>query len=156
MHLNLDMADGGVEDCLAKTAGAKKVEVLEQICEGHGFGRIFDVEEKQLESFVNELIGALNTKKYILFKGEKQTVKRVATFCGAGLNESAISRAKDADLLISADISHHVVSYALDEGKSVLQLTHYASEYPVLKALCEQLTKKIKINGYVYVDERFL
>ncbi len=156
MHLNLDMATDGVEDSLAKLAGAKSFEVLEVITEEHGFGRLFSVDEQPLESYVNTLIGALNTTKYMLFNGGNKTVKKVATFCGAGLNEGAIIRAKDADLLISADVSHHVVSFALDQGKSVLQLTHYASEYPVLKKLCETLTENLKINGYVYVDYRFL
>lgn len=156
MHLNLDMANGGVEDSLANIAGAKQFEVLNYITENNGFGRIFNVEEQPLKSYVNALIGALNTQKYILFEGKNKTVKRVATFCGAGLNEGMIAKAYDADLLISADIPHHVVSYALDQGKSVLQLTHYASELPAMQVLAKTLQEKLKINGYVYVDKRFL
>lgn len=156
MHLNLDIATDGVEDCLARKCGAKDFKILEYITENHGFGRMFSIEEQPLESYVNQLIAALNTTKYILFKGEKQTVKTVATFCGAGLDESAVKRAQEADLLISADVSHHVAAFALDNGKSVLQLTHYASEYLATTTLCEKLIKKLKINGYVFTDHRFL
>ena len=156
MHLNLDMADEGVEYCLAKLVGAKQTEILEKITETNGFGRIFEIQPKPLESVVNEVIGALNTKKYLLFEGENKTVKKIATCCGAGLNEKQIARAMDADLLISADISHHVISYALDMGKSVLQLTHYASEYKVFDKLIENLNKRIKINCHQFIDRRFL
>lgn len=155
-HLNLDIADEGVEYSLAKIVGAKHTEVLEKITETNGFGRIFEIEPKPLESVVNEVIGALNTKNYMLFKGENKLIKKVATFCGGGLREHLINMALEADLLISADISHHVLSHALDMGKSVLQLTHYASEYHVFNKLIENLNKEIKINCHQFVDHRFL
>lgn len=156
-HLNLDIASQGIEDYLASFAGAKDTKILTYVTENNGFGRVFNVEATSCECVVNRLIEALSTDKYIFFGDKNKTCNKVATFCGAGLSEADIALAKEADLLVSADISHHVLLSALNQGKSVLQLTHYASEVFAMKSFVEELfEKEIKMKCYFYVDKRFL
>ncbi|MBR4419817.1 MAG: Nif3-like dinuclear metal center hexameric protein [Clostridia bacterium] len=156
-HLNLDTAAGGIEDGLAKLAGAKDTKTLTFVNENYGFGRIFKIETEKAENVVNSVIGALNTTKYIFFGCKDTPISTVATFCGAGLSEQGINLASEADLLISADISHHVLLTALNKGKCVLQLTHYASEVFAMKAFIEELfERKLKMKYYFCVDERFI
>lgn len=156
-HLNLDSADDGIEDRLASFVGGDETEIISYINETHGFGRIFSVEEQTAESVVNRVIGALSTTKYMFFGEKNKPVSRVATFCGAGLGEQDVLKASGADLLISADIPHHVLLLALNQGKCVLQLTHYASEVFAMKSFIEEIfEKEIKIKCYFYVDDRFI
>ena len=156
-HLNLDSANGGIDDTLARFAGAKDTRILTHVNETNGFGRVFSVPETTCENLVNRLIAQLHTDKYMFFGNKDKKVNTVATFCGAGLGEEGISNASEADLLISADIQHHVLLAALNQGKCVLQLTHYASEAFAMKTFVEELfEKEINIKCYFYVDKRFL
>ena len=156
-HLCLDTANGGIEDTLASFAGANQTEVLQKVNETNGFGRKFVVANQTAESVVNALIANLNTDKYMFFGDKNTLVNKVATFCGAGLSEQGIASASDCELLISADISHHVLLSALNQGKCVLQLTHYASEvFAMQKFVKELFENQLKMKYYFYTDKRFL
>lgn len=156
-HLNLDSADGGIEDRLAKICGEKNnAAINEYIDEKHGFGRIFEVAEEAAESVVNRVIGGLSTKKYIFYGDKNMPVKRVGSFCGAGLNEAAANMADNCDLYISSDMQHHVILSLLERGKCVLQLTHYASEVTPMRLFIENLFKDKGVDYYFYIDERFM
>lgn len=156
-HLCLDIANGGIEDGLAEFFGTKNVKILESVIQTNGFGRAFDVEPKSFEEICRSFTQTFNLSKFMAFGKKNAVITKVATFCGAGLDESAIKRAYDCDLLISADIQHHVLLAALEQGKCVLQLTHYASEVFAMKKFAQKLCdQKIKINNCFYFDERFL
>ena len=156
-HLCLDVANNGIEDNLALFAGAKQSEILQKVNEGHGFGRKFDISPKTAENVVNELIATLSTDKFMFFGDKNSVVNKIATFCGSGLSEQSIYLARDCDLLISADISHHVLLSALNQGKCVLQLTHYASEMLAMKHFVKELFEnQLKMKYYFYTDKRFL
>ena len=156
-HLNLDVASGGIDDGLASLAGAKQTQTLTYVNETNGFGRRFSVEPQTAESVVNALIGKLSATKYMFFGDKNKTISTVSTYCGAGLGEQDVYKAEGVDLLISADIPHHVLLAALNSGKAVLQLTHYASEAFAMKNFVEEkLQKQLEIKCYFYVDERFI
>ncbi|MDY4186630.1 MAG: Nif3-like dinuclear metal center hexameric protein [Candidatus Borkfalkiaceae bacterium] len=163
-HLNLDIAKSGIDDglceILCESANGNvenfNPEIKEIITDGRGFGRAFKVKPQPLETLVNGLIGALNIKKYMLFGDEKRVIKRVASFCGAGLDEAAVENENEADLLVSADIPHHVLLAALEKNKCVLQLTHYSSEAFAFERFVKKLCKNLKIKTRFYFDERFL
>lgn len=157
-HLNFDSASGGIEDTLAKFAGAiSQPQIIKYVNETNGFGRKFFVNEQTAESVVNSLIAQLPSQNYMFYGNKEQVVKRVATFCGAGLGEDGVNSASDCDMLISADMQHHVILSALEQGKCVLQLTHYASEAFAMKAFVTELFEKgLKIKNYFYLDKRFL
>lgn len=158
-HLNLDIARGGIDDELARICGARKGKTLtnEEIDGGLGFGRYFDVEPQTIEQLTQKITAALNTSKYILFGNSSEIVSKAGSFCGAGLSEEiACSNGVQAELLISADIPHHVVLAALENGKSVLQLTHYASEAAPFFVFASAICEKLKTEQRFFRDERFL
>ena len=155
-HLSLDTACGGIEDGLARAIGAEQTKILEPTADGYGFGRYFEITEQTFKSVIEKLNRSFATDKMLAFGDENRQISKVASFCGAGLDEAAIENAGDADLLVSADISHHVLLAALEKDKCVLQLTHYASEVFAMKAFCEAFCKENDINHKFYIDERFL
>ena len=155
-HLNLDAAVNGIDDTLASLAGATETEIIDYVNETRGFGRKFSISPTTAESVVNRLIRALSTDKYMFFGNKNAVVDSVATFCGAGLNEQSASTV-NAQLLISADIPHHVLLAGLNSGKCILQLTHYASEAIAMKHFVENsFANKINIKCYFFTDKRFL
>lgn len=156
-HLNFDVAVDGIDDRLAKMAGANQTQTLMYVNESRGFGRRFCIEPQTAGSVVNALIAQLSTNKYMFFGDKERVVKTISTHCGAGLSEQDVFKGEEVDLFISADIPHHVLLSALNRGKAVLQLTHYASEAFAMKGFMEEvLQEQLNIKCYFYVDERFL
>lgn len=92
----------------------------------------------------------------MFFGNKNRRIKRVASFCGAGLDEQAVIKSENEDLLVSADIPHHVLLAALEKNKCVLQLTHYSSEAFAFERYAKKLCEKLKIKTRFYFDERFI
>ena len=135
MHLNLDVAPGGIDECLQCAVCGCNNEVaahtsIMHAVENAGYGRAYDVEETTLDALADRLKTALETQRVIVYGKEDATVKRAASFCGAGSDEAAVqfAVAQGADVIVSADFKHHVIALALEKGLNVIALTHYASE----------------------------
>ena len=169
-HLNLDCAKEGVDQCFANMLGAGagsgffsglfgagRCELTLDFGHGTGYGRRF-AADTTLGEFANAAVDNLKTQCFV-FGDKQKRIKSVASFCGAGLSEKEID-AVDADVYCSSDIAHHVIKYALEKGKAVLQFTHYASEkwgiinlYRHFCGLKEIINNDIKL--YFFDDERF-
>lgn len=155
-HLSLDTAVGGIDDGLAELCGAENAVVLEQTVDGRGFGRAFEVKPATFSEYVGCITDKIRTTKYFAFGNPDTKIDKMATFCGAGLDESSISLAGDCRMYVSADIPHHVLLAALEKGKCVLQLTHYASEAIAMKNFAARVCEQNKIKYRFYLDERFM
>lgn len=155
-HLSLDTAVNGIDDGLAKLCGGEKITVLEETVDGRGFGRSFDVNPDTFNNKVKQITQKIGTTKFFAFGAPDKQIKKMASFCGAGLDEGAIARAGDCEMLVSADIPHHVLLAALEKGKCVLQLTHYASEAVAMQNFAEAFCQQNKIKYRFYLDERFM
>ena len=156
-HLNLDCAKEGVDHCFASALGAKKCDLVLDFGRGAGYGRVFSVD-----TTVKEFAEAANARlktRCMIYGDEKARVKRVASFCGAGLSEKEVESV-NADLYCSADVPHHVIKLALEKGSAVLVFSHYASEkdgiinlYRHFCGLKQIIDNEIKL--YFFDDERF-
>lgn len=157
MHLNADCAPFGVDYHLAKAVGANDCENLpKQRIEGGGYGRVFSVEDQTAEELCKKVKAELGAKNVLVF-GKENMVKKVATFCGAGVDNEAMAIAKQngANVIISADIKHNYVSDALDLKMSVIQFTHYASENYGFKKIYQILKDKLGVYSE-YRDENVM
>ncbi len=102
-------------------------------CGNGAYGRAYDVADGaavSAEALKEALDGTLGGRHTLLFANEGKTVKRAASFCGAGADEEAIAFAakNGADALISSDFKHHILKEAVSRGMAVIAPTHYASE----------------------------
>ncbi|MBO5525585.1 MAG: Nif3-like dinuclear metal center hexameric protein [Clostridia bacterium] len=127
MHLNLDLANGGIDDSLMNALGGERPVVMEEVPLGT-YGKVYDVDGFDFPLYIEKIKRALETERVIGY-GNKP-VRRVASFCGAGIGEQAISFAKQngADTVVSADWKHHLITGTLEQGMNAIVLTHYASE----------------------------
>ena len=61
-----------------------------------------------------------------------------------------------ADVLVSADIAHHMITGLFYNGVNVVQLTHYASEVYGFKKIAQSLAPSLGCSVCVYVDAQLM
>ena len=144
MHLNLDCAKQGIDYFLANGLGAKNQEIIYNLGNDCGYGRNFEVSETA-KSLKQNYINTFETQNVMFFGDANKKINKVASFCGSGLDIAEIELAKDVDIYISSDIKHHVILYALEKGKCVMNVSHYSSEVYGYKQFFNQI--KGKLNG---------
>ena len=168
MHLNFDCAAGGIDEWLLRAlvgnegkdgnGEGKKAEILEPLASpGCGYGRVCEIAPLSAEELAARTAKVLSARKVWCYGGQK-TVRRVASFCGAGGSESGVKQAAaaNADCIVSADFKHHVVTMALEYGMSVIQFTHYATENYGFQKIYEQIRQRLGAESCYFSDERLL
>lgn len=155
-HLNLDCAPGGIDEELMLGLGGSGGKLMHPLSDG-GYGRVYPVHAEQLPAFAERIRARFSTERMLVY-GERP-VKKVASFCGAGLDESAVAFAcgRGADTVVSSDAKHHIIAALVERGVNVVLMTHYASEQYGFVRFAERLKEKIKGTPVrVFTDERFL
>ncbi len=159
MHLNLDIASSGIDQCLAIGLGATSVEILEKITDTKGYGRLFTIKKTNTDEFFNNVKQKFQTDKAL--KYGNQTVEKIASFCGAGADsalKALLSKTVDFDTVVTADIPHHVLKELIEKGKNVIVLSHYASEQYGFNEFYKLVTNLVgdKVETFNFLDERFM
>ncbi len=156
MHLNLDCAKEGIDHFLAKGLGGEKIEILDVLGDGVGYGRIYSVDTTANDVYSNYK-RTFNTDKVLLYGENDAKITKIASFCGAGLDYAEIESAikNGAQMVVSADISHHVLLRAIESGLSVLNCSHYSSENYGMKKVAEYFGKKLNEKIFFFDDKRF-
>lgn len=157
MHLNFDAAERGIDYYLMRGLGGSNPHILSAV-EGGGYGRVYDIQPVACGKFIEDVKNAFSTKRIIFHGEENRTVKRVASFCGAGLDDEAVAFAKSnkADVAVSSDLSHHRISELVESGTAVLQLTHYCAESYGFGEIYKSVKMILGIPSSFYLDERFV
>ena len=168
MHLNLDVVSGGIDESLMagilrasnKTAGAcmsSRVVIMHPV-EGGGYGRSYDVEAITLGQLKENIKKEFSTDRVLIYGDENKKITRVASFCGAGGDEEGILFAKrnGANVVVSADFKHHVITLAVESGLSVIALTHYASENYGFQKYYDKIRQQVEIPCVYHTDEELL
>ncbi|MBQ8291636.1 MAG: Nif3-like dinuclear metal center hexameric protein [Clostridia bacterium] len=164
MHLNLDAAEGGIDESLmdgilcsagAGTRSNATIAVMHPLSQG-GYGRVYDVPEQSLFSLAENMKREFHAERIAVY-GEDKKIKRVASFCGAGVDEEAIAFAvaNGANVLVSSDFKHHHITFAKETGLSVVALTHYASENYGFEKYGKKISRSVSIPC-VFVTENDL
>jgi len=155
-HLNLDCAAGGIDECLMRGLGGNSSQAVMHTLSAGGYGRVFEVKPLSMTAFVQRARETFSTRRTVSY-GDRP-VRRVASFCGAGMDEESICFAAEhgADTFVSSDGKHHLVLTAQDLGMNVLLLTHYAAETYGFREFYRSMTKKSGVRSEFFADEQFL
>ncbi len=167
MHLNLDSAKGGIDECLMEgishSAGATRgagTRLIATQCkmEQGAYGRAYEIIPTPLGELARAMKATFNSERVELYGDKNKSVRRVASFCGSGADEKAIAFAKanGAEVVVSSDFKHHVLSLALEVGLSVITLTHYASESYGFKKYYEKISRQVQIPCIYHEDKGLL
>lgn len=155
-HLNLDCAPGGVDESLMNGLGGERAEQIMEPLSAGGYGRVFSVKERAFARFVADAKQTFRTGRAIAY-GERP-VKKVACFCGAGMNEKSVAfaLANGADTFVSSDGKHHLIAGAVQSGMNVLLLTHYAAETYGFYRFYQKIKERSGVSCEFFADERLL
>lgn len=155
-HLNLDTAKTGIDYYLAKGLGAEKQEILMPLGKDVGYGRKFKTNIT-LNELVKHIQKEFNTDKVLVYGDLNKKINVVCSFCGAGLDYNELSLSNDADLIVSADIPHHILKECLQRNKCVVQLTHYASEIYGFTKFYNWIKREFEnLNVFLHVESIYL
>ena len=183
MHLNLDCVDGGIDESLMegvyvssgkssgkageltcdKTACEDKPRALALMhpvdeAQNCGYGRVYDVQATSLSTLVEAMQKTFSTQRIVYYgKGDKKIV-RAASCCGGGGDEAAVEFAvkNGADVLISSDFKHHVLTLAKERNLAVIALTHYAAENYGFEKYYQKIRRQVGIPCEYYTDRDLL
>ena len=144
-HTNLDAAQGGVNDCLARALGLTEVEQLHQDgVDGqgrpYGVGRVglahgSGLTAKAYAAFVKERLGAASVR----FADGGKPVHRVAVgggSCGSMLRDAL---EKGCDTFVTADVKYDQYLEARALGLTLMDAGHFATEQVVVAPLAQFL-----------------
>lgn len=137
-HTNLDMAVGGVNDVLAKTLNLQGVEILENVTEEYGIGRVGNLAEPMtLQSFLAQVAGQLECS-HLAYQGDlHRQVQRVALCGGSGISYLSAAKKAGADVYVTGDMKYHDAQLASELGICVVDAGHFGTEKQIVKALAE-------------------
>lgn len=146
-HLNLDVARGGIDDCLMQGLGGERAEKEMDVLSLGSYGKLFETEKKSMEEFLQAAGNTFCTRRIVSY-GSKP-VQRIASFCGAGLDERALRFAAEngADTIVSSEGKHHLILAAREKGLNLVFLTHYASEFYGMKQFYQKLKGQAALSG---------
>ncbi len=158
MHLNLDVAKGGIDDCLCKGLGGKNPKIIDQIDSDCGYGKEAEIDGVEIEQFVNEIKAKFGSEKIVFYGAGK--VEKIASFCGGGASEAmdkVASGLTDADTIITSDMAHHQLLSLISAEKKVIIIPHYVSEEYGFKKFFDAVSQKVdKTSMYYFTDKRFM
>ncbi len=139
MHTNYDKAKNGVNDVLAELLGLNNITQL-------ALGRIGEIKRTTAPEFASFISKKLDT--HVQYTGNSE-IRKVMVVGGSGFRREYIDIALEhgVDALVSGELRHDALRYA---GELCLfDATHYATEAPAMKRLCERLPVES-----VYIEDK--
>ncbi len=151
-HTNADVADPGVSDALAAALGVTATRPVVAAEAGPvGLGRIGELPQSMtLADFADVVATALPpTRHGVRVAGDvARTVRRVAVCGGSGDSLLAPATAQGADVLVTADLKHHrALEHLEDGGCAIIDVAHWASEWPWLDQAARLLAEDLSAEG---------
>lgn len=135
-HTNLDQADGGINETLAKVIG---LENIGKVTDSEGFVyRIGETKEPiSADDFAKEVSSILNLPvKYV---GTNSHIKRVAVCSGSGGSMLGEVAQTGVDAFVTADVKHDVFLDAHSIGMVLLDAGHFNTEDIIVEPLAKEL-----------------
>jgi putative NIF3 family GTP cyclohydrolase 1 type 2 len=160
-HTNADRAPStGVNDALAAVLELRNAVPLEPTFADPraGLGRVGDLAAPMtLRDFAAHAAAVLPaTVGGVRAAGNPdRPIRRVAVCGGSGGSTLAAADAAGADVLLTSDLKHHLVSEALESsGPALCDVAHFASEWPWLPVAADALSRDLSGRIEVAVSER--
>lgn len=130
MHTNYDVL--GMAELSAVILGLNDAEVLEVTDYEHmeGIGRVGELsEEMTLQECCKLVKDKFQLENVKVFGDVNKIVKRVAISPGSGKGMAEVALEKQADVLVTGDISHHEGIDAVAQGITIIDAGHYGLEH---------------------------
>lgn len=147
-HTNLDQAENGINQMLARLFELQNIEILQ--INKHpeypqlGLGRIGNLPLArplgEIAKWVKDKIGAANVS---VVGQRERPISRLAVVGGSGGSMVSEAVQRGADLLITGDIGHHDSLKALSLGICLINSGHFFTEWTALRIFKDFLQKEM-------------
>ncbi len=143
-HTNLDVADGGVNDTLAKKIGLTNIE---KIFDSEDFAyRIGELDEALSADELAKSVGERLSVR-VKYVGDNTFIKRVAVCSGSGGSMLTEVAGEGVDAFVTADVKHNVFMDAHMLGLALIDAGHFETEDIIVEVLAEGLREKFPDMG---------
>lgn len=157
-HTNMDITDGGVNDCLAEVLDLVNVKNINQ-CKmelngkSYGLGKIGLLNSPQhFKSFINTVKRKLDIETLRYIGDINRVVRKAAVFCGSfDGNLSSIVK-ENADVLITGDIKFHTAVDAEELGLCVIDAGHFKTEILIVPRIKQLILKEF--SNIMIIDNK--
>jgi GTP cyclohydrolase I len=145
-HTNLDVADEGVNEQLAKSIGLTNLKNLndykteEKSGKVYGLGRYGELEKAlSLSDFISLVKNKLSVDHLRFIGSIDRDIKTVAVFCGSFDEDYSGFLKSGADILLTSDLKYHTASDIMEMGLCVIDAGHFNTEKIIIAKLIQQL-----------------
>lgn len=151
-HTNADHANPGVSDALADAIGLRRLRPLVPVAADptEGTGRVGELDEPlTLTRLADRVAAALPaTAQGVRVAGDPERLVRTVAVCGGSGDAFLADAAAVADAYLTADLRHHrAQDHLVDGGCALLDVAHWASEWPWLPVAAEALRADLAGRG---------
>lgn len=156
MHTNFDAVSGGMADLAAERLELKNVGVLAEEAEYQdedgtikmaGIGRVGLIGEEvllqELCTKIKKKFGAQVLNVYASENKMDSYISKVAIVPGSGKEYMKDAIQKQAEVLITGDVTHHAGLEAVEEGLIVIDAGHYRLEHIFIEFMEHYLNKNM-------------
>lgn len=152
-HTNADSAKPGVSDALADLLGLTGTVPVEPDPNNpqEGSGRIGELAQPLTLQEFAELVASKTpaTAQGVRVAGDpEKEVKRIAVCGGSGDSYLDLINQLEADVYVTSDLKHHRVRDHVDAaGCAIVDIPHWASEFPWCEQAAAQLSEQLAKSG---------
>lgn len=150
MHTNFDVK-GGMAQIAADIIGIYDCDVLEQVCEGEGFGRVGSYDDLSVRQWAERVKQIFNLPNVCVYGDLDRIVNKIAISPGSGKDfiENAVE--KGAQLFITGDINHHGGIDANALGLEIIDAGHYGLEHIFIEFISKYLKEKLSKDNEISI-----
>jgi dinuclear metal center YbgI/SA1388 family protein len=151
-HTNADHADPGVSDALAALLGLEEVRPLAPLTgdPATGTGRVGVLPGPiTLAGFADLVDERLPTTHHgVRVAGHLESEVRTVAVCGGSGADLLAAAASVADVYVTSDLRHHrTQDHLMDGGCALVDVAHWASEWPWLPVAADALRDDLAARG---------
>ncbi|MGN0814542.1 MAG: Nif3-like dinuclear metal center hexameric protein [Candidatus Coproplasma sp.] len=153
MHLNFDSANEGIDYHLMRGVGGREAQLSHKLSCG-GYGRSYEIPAISFGDLCEKVKREFNTDRAEFYGDKDKQIRKVASFCGAGVNGTEINFAlkQGVQAVVSSDMPHHIITEFYYRGICVIKLTHYSSEVYGFSRIAEKIISKLPFPAEIFVD----
>ena len=138
-HTNADIAQGGVNDSLAKVLGLQNIEAFGVEKMARKGNLTTQVTLREFANFLKDKLPQVKGSIQVSGKLDSK-VSKVGLCGGSGSSLLEEVRKEEVDVFVTADLKHHAVSDNENmNGPALVSVSHWASEWVWLPELEQQL-----------------
>jgi dinuclear metal center YbgI/SA1388 family protein len=155
-HTNADIAQGGVNDSLAKVLGLQNIESFGAEKMARKGNLITQITLRELVNLLKVKLPQVKSSIQVNGKLDSK-ISKVALCGGSGSALLEEVRKEDVDVFVTADLKHHAVSDNENmNGPALVSVSHWASEWTWLPELKEQMKTDLaqkQLDSRIYISE---